>query len=236
MKKWIIGLISIGILLIIYLLGKSNLKVESEPSSILTTQNEVKNQKTFSKKKIKKNNDFTKNKPKKRVLANRNHISLDKRHIKNDIQKNSSLVVSWEKYFEEDAYEINDQNYRISNNLIAVTNGVDNTVFEMSGYQIITFNGDINTTSDARVVLNKSTKRLGVLTGNIILTLKNNISSQELKEEYGLITIRSIDHLGIVITKPQEGSSVFEIIPSLDSSDDFHEYEIEIIEGSINEK
>jgi hypothetical protein len=179
---------------------------------------------------------------KERVVATHSLPQQKEKIEKGKIVKSEELEVSWEKYFGEEEYFLGKDRFRLSDSLRAIPSDdykSGEIIYEMNGFKIVQIDQaslQVETDNSARVMFNQSTKRLAILTGKVLLTMKNSLTEQEIDQKYKLEIVDTISHLGIVIGIVSGDSDIFEVDSLLKESDDFKSYEIEILEGSLREK
>lgn len=108
---------------------------------------------------------------------------------------------------------------------------------KMAGYYIVKYQSgdDILTSNDhIKVVYNKSTKRIGLLTGRVILKANEAYTGDNLENNFGLTTINKIDHLNLTVAKVDNGTSLAGLEQKLKKSGVYENVELEIIEGEVH--
>jgi hypothetical protein len=168
-------------------------------------------------------------------------------HSKKRIIKNKGKALS-KKSFQDPLYSyfstskvglvVNDTNLILSDSLKAIDpndhNGED-VLKELAGYYIVRhdYQNSLTENDHIRVVYNKSTKRVGLLTGKVLLRAQQPIGEEMLEQEFGLATLSSITHLKLTVAKIESGTSLAGLEQKLNQSGYFDNVELEIIEGDI---
>lgn len=244
MKKWFFGLTGLALIFVlVYLNLDRSDSLQDEQHSSYEIKDSIK-QASFHQKK--NNQKKTERATPHRSTANhdvtKKKIKKSKVSIEETIIKNESYAHPLLRFFSEDELSFNQDHYYLSEELSAVpVSGFHGgeSIARFAGFVVFerSFDGPaISENEHIRVVFNQSTKRLGLVTGKIFLSLKQNMSPLELRERYHVQFVRDFGRMGLIEVQAMNGHSLSTIEQGLENSDHFHFVEVEIIEGGIFEK
>lgn len=114
--------------------------------------------------------------------------------------------------------------YVLQPKLIALPQSLANrsaTSLELGNFTLVATDQKNQASNEFRknaVVQNSVTGELGVITGNLTLLLKDNVSIRQLEQQFGLTTIESAQETGVYIVQPNRDQDLVPLQEQLERS------------------
>lgn len=137
-----------------------------------------------------------------------------------------------------------DEKWDLVNDVFAFkNNGEQPTIkdsFEYKGYTIFTADNrnasGLGNTNLFKLVLNKKTKKVGFLTGSLVITLKPGVNAKNFWQDYNVTVLDYFENSQILIVSPNVADELFEIKKIMATDLSVEKVEIEILSRFIEKR